>query len=247
LKVLVGTELPTNYLGPIVVQDESVTSQLPTITAVDEYEGQEAIAVRATQLGTDYSASRARRIVADWVRFLSAGPSPIRTLRFTTRTPSRLFEALAGQPQLQSLEIKWGDYADLSPLGGMPGLESLTLRGASKVSSVEPLAVITSLRSLAIEGFQEIANPSPLGRLTALTELELGGNWIAPRNGHLPSIAFLRELPGLAEVLLHTVIVDDKDYSPLMDLPHLRKVRVMAVQGMDPSIEDLKAALPWSA
>jgi hypothetical protein len=222
-----------------------MTTQPPSIVTVAEYEGQEEIRIQATQLGTDYTASAARRVVEDWVKFLAAEQSSIRRLEFTSRTPSRLFEALAGQAQLQSLEIKWGDYADLSPLSTISELQHLSLRGASKVTDVEPLAVLTSLRSLAIEGFREIADSSPLGRLTALTRLELGGNWMAPRNGHLSSIAFLRELRGLNDLLLHTVIVDDKDYSPLMDLPLLQKVRVMAVRGMVPSIEELKAALPW--
>jgi hypothetical protein len=222
-----------------------MASQPASLVEVDEYAGQPEILVGATQLGTDYSASRARRIVEDWVRFLSAGPSPIRSLRFTTRTPARLFEALAGQPQLESLEVKWGDYADLSPLGTMTGLQHLALRGASKVTDVDPLAALRSLRSLAIEGFRVIADPSPIGRLTALTQLDLGGNWMAPRAGHLSSIGFLRELRGLTDLLLHTVIVDDKDYTPLLDLPRLQRVRVMAVRGMVPPIEELEDALPW--
>jgi len=222
-----------------------MTTQPATIVTVAEYKGQEDIRVRATQLGTDYTASAARRVVQDWVEFLAAGRSSIRRLQFTSRTPSRLFEALAGQAQLQSLEIKWGDYADLSPLSAMSELQHLSLRGASKVTDIEPLAALTTLRSLAIEGFREIADPSPLGRLTALISLELGGNWMTPRNGHVPSLAFLRELPGLHDLLLHTLVVDDKDYSPLLGLPQLQRVRVMAVRGMIPTIEELKAALPW--
>ena len=215
------------------------------MTEVREYDGQEELAVAATQLGTEYSPSRAREVVQEWVRFFSAGPTPIRRLRFTTRTPARLFGALAGQTQLQSLAFKWGDYADLSPLAGMTDLLDLSLRGASKVTDVEPMRTLTRLRSLAIEGFREVADPSPLGSLATLTDLELGGNWMAPRNGHLPSIGFLRELSGLRDLLLHTVVVDDKDYRPLLDLPALRTVRVMAVRGMVPPIEELRRALPW--
>ena len=84
-----------------------------------------------------------------------------------------------------------------------------------------------------------------MGALSGMTRLELGGDWMAPRNGHLPSILFLRDLRNLQHLLLHTVIVDDKDYSPLMDLAKLQKVRVMAARGMSPSIEELKARLPW--
>ena len=60
--------------------------------------GRGSVRVSATQLGTRYSAAAARRIVDEWVNFLAAGPSPIRELDFTSRTPRRLFEALGGQP-----------------------------------------------------------------------------------------------------------------------------------------------------
>ena len=222
-----------------------MTAQPATIITVAEYEGQEDVRIRATQLGTGYTASAARRVVQDWVDLLSAGTSPIRRLEFTSRTPSRLFEALAGQRQLQSLSIKWGDYADLSPLSEMSELQQLSLRGAAKVTVVERLAGLTSLSSLVIEGFRQIEDPSPLGGLRDLTSLELGGNWMTPKNGRLPSIAFLRELHGIRDLLLHTLVVDDRDYSPLMDLPQLQRVRVMKVQGMVPTFEELKATLPW--
>jgi hypothetical protein len=48
-------------------------------------------------------------------------------------------------------------------------------------------------------------------------------------------------------LLLHTLIVDDLDYHPLLSLPNLRKVRVMATRRMTPSIEELIARLPWEA
>ena len=68
---------------------------------------------------------------------------------------------------------------------------------------------------------------------------------MAPRNGHLPSVGFLRELRQIEDLLLHTVIVDDKDYSPLLELHRLKRVRVMEVRGMAPTMESLRAALPW--
>lgn len=216
------------------------------ITTVDEYAGEDTVMLGATQLGPAVSSSAARKVVQEWVDFFSAGPSPIRELEFTTRTPARLFDALSGQTQLESLEVKWGDYRDLSAVAGMEGLRCLFLRGASKVDDLEPLRNLTSLEALAIEGFKVIANPDPLGRLSQLTELELGGDWVAPRNGHLASLDFLHGVPLLEDLLLHALIVDDKDYSPVLSLRRLRTVRIMAVRGMRPTIEELKASLPWS-
>jgi hypothetical protein len=44
---------------------------------------------------------------------------------------------------------------------------------------------------------------------------------------------------------LHTTVVDDRDYSPLLALPALTRVHVMATRGMTPTIDELKSALPW--
>jgi hypothetical protein len=54
--------------------------------------------------------------VDEWVDLLGT-PTELTELEFTTRTPKRLFAALAGQSQLESLKVKWGDYADLRPIG----------------------------------------------------------------------------------------------------------------------------------
>jgi hypothetical protein len=69
---------------------------------------------------------------------------------------------------------------------------------------------------------------------------------MSPRVAHIDSIAFLRQMPRVEDVLLHTIIVDDHDYSPLLSLPALKAVRVMKTRGMSPSFEELQAALPWS-
>jgi hypothetical protein len=215
------------------------------LTEVSEYRGEASVRVSATQLGTRYSAAAARRIVDEWVGFLAAGPSPIRELDFTSRTPRRLFEALAGQPQLRSLTVKWGDYSDLSPLTGMVGLQQLALRGASGVHDLTPISVLTRLETLAVEGFRDIRDLSPLRKLQHLTSLELGGDWMTPRNAHVGSIDVLRKLPGLQQLQLHTLIVDDKDYSPMLALPNLNAVRFKRVRGMRPPFEELRSRLPW--
>lgn len=219
---------------------------VPMLTEVSEYKGQRAIAVSCTQLGTEFTSSRARRVVEEWIELLSSR-TPLTDLEFTTRTPKRLFAALAGQPQLTRLVVKWGDYADLSPLRSMSGLRHLELRGASAVTDVGPVAELHNLRLLALEGFRTIEDPSPLATVHRLTDLEIGGAWMSPRNGHIATIGFLRELQDLEKVLLHTVVVDDLDYSPLLDLPKLRSVRAMKVRGMRPKHDELRRRLPWKA
>jgi len=220
--------------------------KIPMMTEASEYDGQSEIAVSCTQLGTAYTARLAKKVVAEWVELLKS-PTPLTSLQFTSRTPKRLFAALAGQPQLLRLVVKWGDYEDLSPVASMTSLRHLELRGATAISNVAALASLTTLELLALEGFRSIEDLSPLGNLRALTDLEIGGAWMTPRNGHVSSIRFLTDLPQLEKVLLHTLVVDDLDYTPLLHLPRLRSVRVMKVRGMQPSHDELRRQLPWSA
>jgi hypothetical protein len=211
---------------------------------VDEYHGGPAVRISATQLGSEYSMRQARKIVDAWCEFLRAGPTPISELAFATRTPKRLFASLTGQTQLTALAIKWGDYDDLRPIAAMPGLRKLRLGGASSVRTLAPLADLPGLHTLAIEDVRYVHDLSPLATLTGLRSLEVGGNWRSPRIAHVDSIAFLRKLRGLERLVLHTIVADDLDYSPLLDLHDLHTIRVARVRGMRPSHDELCAAIP---
>ncbi len=64
---------------------------------VAEYSGEPSVIIAATQLSSAYSERDKRRVVDEWVDLFESGPSPIQSLRFTTRTPKRLFDSLVGQ------------------------------------------------------------------------------------------------------------------------------------------------------
>jgi len=191
------------------------------------------------------SRPRKQKIVSEWIDFFSSGPSPIDELHFGSRTLKRLFESLAGQSQLQTLAVKWGDYEDLSVLQSMGRLSVLQLRGASSVRSVEPLAQLPRLKALLLESLRHTHDLSAIGQAKSITALELGGDWKGLRTAHVDSIAFLRQMPRLKSLLLHTIIVDDLDYSPILDLPNLEAVRVMKARGMAPPYEQLAALTSW--
>lgn len=233
----------------VVTQDLISVSRwdkMPTITTVDQYDGQASIQINATQLGAEYSARASAKIVDDWVAFFTAGATAVQEISFASRTPKRLFDSLRSQTQLISLLVKWGDYVDLSVLTGMSNLRALVLNGASNVESVEPLCELSSLELLHIDSLRRVSDLSAIGALSSVSDLSIGGDWMNPRNAHIRSIAFLKEMPQLRHLVLHTVIVDDQDYSPLLCLPNLQNVRAMATRGMSPTIDELKALLPWS-
>lgn len=227
-------------------RSENGQEATPKVTRLSEYEGQVAVRIWATQLDSAYTAAQAKRVVSEWEEFFSVGPSSIRELEFVSRTPKRLFAALGGQTQLRSLNVKWGDYADLTPLGGMTQLRTLRLRGASAVEDLRPLASLVHVQHLQIEGLRRVRDLSPIGSMTGVTSLDLGGNWMTPRVAHVESFGFLRRMPQLRELILHTIAADDLDYSAILDLPNLTSVRVMEVRGMRPSHAVLKAETPWN-
>lgn len=69
---------------------------------------------------------------------------------------------------------------------------------------------------------------------------------MTPRVVHVESFGFLRKMPQLRSLLLHSIAADDLDYGPVLALPNLTSVRVMEVRGMRPSIDVLKAETPWA-
>lgn len=211
-----------------------------------EYGGQSSVTVVATGLGSRWSERRRREILAEWIEFFRSGPSPISSLVLWCRTPKRLFDALGGQTQLRALRVKWGDYDDLSVLQGMHELVSLRLGGASRVSDLTPLQRLVVLEELMLEDLRGTVALDAVGALSGVTDLELGGDWASSRRVHVPDLGFLRSLPQLRRLVLHTMIVDDADYSPLLSLPNLVDVRVAKARTMRPSYEELQARLPWS-
>jgi hypothetical protein len=221
------------------------TDVAPQVTEVREYDGQPAVCIEATQLDLRFSVSRARQIVAEWVEFFCSGPTPITDLTFVSRTPKRLFDALSGQTQLVRLAVKWGDYDDLGALVDMQSLTFLRLRGASSLRDLAPLGRLAAVRCLDIESLRHVRDLSPIGDMPSVESLRLGGSWMSDRIVHVNSIGFLRKMPQLKRLFLHTMIVDDLDYTPVRDLPRLEAVAVMKARGMRPPIEELIAATPW--
>lgn len=98
-----------------------------------------------------------------WLAFLSAAPRPVRRLTIGSRVVQEVVDALAGQPQLEVLELTRGPYHDLAPLSGLARLEELTLGGATKVVDLAPLEALTALRTLTVDEAHSVADLAPSG------------------------------------------------------------------------------------
>ncbi|GAA1121783.1 hypothetical protein [Citricoccus alkalitolerans] len=211
-----------------------------------DYQDEEAIRVAATQ-NDDLTATQARKLVAEWMEFFASGPQPFTSLEFLTRTPRRLFETLAHQTQLEQLEVKWGDYNDLSPIAAMPRLHTLKFQSIPSVTSVDPLASHPSLHILQLHGLHDARDMTALGTLPALRDLSLGGDMNSIRIAHIDSLDFLTGLPQLERLFLGCLIVDSKNYTPMMSLPNLTDAWAMECRGMLPPVRELAAqVLGWN-
>ena len=93
------------------------------------------------------------------------------------RDPGRRPVAARRPHRLQSLDCRWTQVADLSPLAGLTGLQSLD-RGWTQVADLSPLAGLTGLRRLEC-GWTQVADLSPLAGLTGLQSLDCGRCHIA--------------------------------------------------------------------
>jgi hypothetical protein len=83
--------------------------------------------------------------------------------------------------------------------------------------------------------------------MSGVTSLAIGGAVWSLRIAHFDSIALLRQMPQLRRLWLEAVIVDDLDYSPVLELPSLENVWVRRARGMRAAFEDLVASTPWDA
>ena len=118
---------------------------------------------------------------------------------------------LSGLPALQSLSCSSNQISDLSPLSGLPALQSLDCED-NKISDLSPLSGLTALQSLHCGG-NKISDLSPLSSLPALQSLDCEGNKIS-------DLSPLSGLPALQS--LDCSYNQISDLSPLSGLPALQ-------------------------
>lgn len=196
---------------------------------VEDYRGQRAVAVAATQLGDRLELTRTqrRKILDDWITFLSTTDTHIESLEFVSRVPQELLDAVAGQAQLRALAVKWGPYEDLSALSGLSSLSKVSFGGASRVESLEPLRSLPCLTDLRFSEAFRVQDVSLLGELVTLRSLTFGSDYPGTdRSVTIGDVGWVRGLTELRVLALPGTRILDPDLSPILDLPHLEELRL---------------------
>lgn len=192
----------------------------------DQYRGQAVVSVTATQLDhVVESAAQRRKIYDSWLEFFSS-PTGITHLDLRSRVPQQMLDSLAGQPQLEALQVKWGPYCDIRVIAELPVLSDLSLGGATRLESLEPIRDRSSLVSLSVTQAHGVVDLSPLSSLSELTELLFGGDIGSDRLVRIPDVRWIEPLESLRTLWLPGTLVVDADLSPLLSLPKLEEVHI---------------------
>ena len=148
---------------------------VPVITTVSEYDGSGRACIACTQLSGRFTDRESRRILREWIDFLTSHPEEFHTLHFNTRVPQHLFDAVCAQRNLTELRCKWGPYTDLSGLRGLSQLEYLYLGSGASVQNLSPIPELENLHVLYVENFRKISDYSLLAQLSNLEQLVISG------------------------------------------------------------------------
>ncbi|KAF2413379.1 hypothetical protein B1729_10010 [Microbacterium sp. B35-04] len=192
----------------------------------DQYRGESAVAVTATQLDHKVaSPGERRRIYAAWIDFFSS-PTPITVLDLRSRVPQELLDSLRGQPQLEALHLKWGPYRDIGVVGQLPALATLALGGATALESVEAIRGRDGLIALTVEQAHRVTDPSPISTLRNLRDLAYGGYVGSDKPVVLENVRWIEPLKELRSLDLPGTRLLDADVSPLLELSSLEELNL---------------------
>lgn len=189
-----------------------------------QYDGAPRAVIRVSQLWSDGVVKRSeeKRIEAEWIDFLSQRPSRIKDLSIWSRVKQEIVDALAGQTQLEILDLKWGSYTDLTPIGHLSKLTELRLGGAKKVQDLTPLAGLTSLRKLEVDEAHAVNDLSPLSNLTGLTSLTFGSAYPgSDKTVHIRNLDWIEPLVNLQDLRLPGTSLAGLDLAVFTRLPKL--------------------------
>lgn len=208
---------------------------LARVTEVSEYAGGEELIINCTQLGgmAYKSPKEKKRVLTEWCEFLVKNPRVFKVLKFGTRMPQELFDAVCHQQNLRHLEIKWGVYKDLSAIQNLKNLNLLYIGSGAGVESVRPIGKLPKLIGLYVENFQKIRDYADLAQLSRLESLTICGDLMGPQYIKVDSVDFLRQMPQLRHLQLLTMRLQTHDYSPILNLQQLEHLSL-------PPREDVK-------
>ena len=163
---------------------------------VKDYGGQEKLCIACTQLDSyGYSERDKKRVLNEWLEFLSTETGTLKAIHFNSRVPQVLFDAACCQENLEELRIKWGPVSNLSALEKPKKLRFLYIGSGASVQDISLLGKLSTLVVLYLKNFKRIEDYSALAKLENLEQLIISGPTLALVK--IKDLEFLREMPNL--------------------------------------------------
>ena len=137
----------------------------------DEYDGSDTLNLACTQ--TSLSPREQRSLVSSWCSLLPT--LPVRTVLFSSKVSQSLFEAVASNPGLEALSLKWSSVGSIEALAGHPALKALYLGDSPSLTGLSYLSGLNKLRHLFVQGVRESTDLTFAATLVDLVEFGLSG------------------------------------------------------------------------
>lgn len=148
-------------------------------------------------------------------------------------------EPLSVQPSLQTIQLKVArNLETLEGIAAFPTLAELSIaaRDLHALDAVESVAA--TLRKLVLEDCRDVGNIQDLSNLTELRFLGINNS------GQVSTLQPVSELVLLEQLYAWgSTRIEDGDLSPLLRLPHLREVRMRDRREYRPGLAEIKARL----
>lgn len=195
----------------------------PVLRRVDQYVGQTAVRVAATQLDPgEFGGAERREILAEWIHFFANAPTKILHLDLVSRVTQELLDAVSGQTNLRSIDVKWGPYHDISPLTELRLLERVSLGGASQLASLAPLNTLSDLSALTVSQAHKLDDIAVIGDLTSLRALRFGNSsLVSDKSVVIADLSWVSRLSELRTLELPGTRILNPDLTPMLALKSL--------------------------
>lgn len=182
-------------------------------------------------------------MLEEWITFLRT-PRPIVQLHPAGWSNDRMVRALSAQTNVVDLRVERGRYMDLSVIGALRQLETLSIGWATSLTDLRPLMALGRLQTLRVEGAAGLRDYAPIGTLTGLRDLQVG----VATDGRTSadSLEFVRHLRDLRSFAWEPGVVSN-DFTPLLSMGDVDEIELREHRGMYPSMADLEESLPGLA
>lgn len=195
------------------------------LVTVDEYQGEEAINLKCTQLSerTFPKQSQRNKVLKDWIDFLEQHPKQLKKIYCVSRMNQKLFNAICQQENLEELYIKWGMYPDLSEIKNLKQLKYLSLTAGASTKDISSIGQLAKLEVLKLSTVGA-TDYSALANLTSLEVLSLDSgmdNLIK-----VDDLMFLESLSKLKDFQTTGFRLLNHDYNPVFSLKKLEMLSI---------------------